>query len=117
MPTGPEISLTPRFHLKQVHYKVGAAITVDTNSVPLDDTAFVTVTIYYRAKPQSSPVVVLGQPKLANGTWAKVKEYLYFTPTLPGLYSIVLTALTFDQATYKAASIATFKIDRLTVVG
>jgi hypothetical protein len=112
----PKLSPTPRFHLVQVNYKVNATILVDTAGVHLDDTALVTVVVYYRPKLQSAAVVAKDQPTPASDVWSKVKDKLYFTPTLPGFYSIVLTAFTTDQSTNKAASIATFKIDHLTVV-
>jgi hypothetical protein len=106
------------FQCAQVHYKVNFDIDPDVSTVKLDDSAVVIATVFYR-ETRNKPATKApagDQPKQVTGTWKHVKNKLQFTPSRPGVYSIVLAAVTLDSGTKKATSLATFKINHLIVV-
>lgn len=109
-------------------YTKGFDITIDTKEVDMDDDMYTVVTLYYRAKPTSTPIGAtpklakpnspLKLPVIAQGKWGDVKKKLQFRPYFQGFFHVSVsgTAVSTLDGYTKVKSTTTCHTKLVTVV-
>jgi hypothetical protein len=90
-------------HLQLDHtdYKINQRIYVDLHGLEVDRSAIITVSVHYQPGRNSPPAAAPVTPNpIAHGPWSQYDPSLnnpkavYFTPTAPGIFRVVLVAVT-----------------------
>jgi hypothetical protein len=126
------MKVKPALQRLKLEYVLGTAVFVDVSDLVSEklllDTTLVSVSVFYRAKSQSAPIlanasITLPPPPAggtvfnkspATGLWSAFKNGFTFTPAVPGFYTVNLTGLTVVNGA--VTSLLTVQLDRVCVV-